>query len=140
MRRFVTAGLTDRNRRYDADSWLQKFTPRRKNSIWSKINTKHVERLTTAGRMQPAGLREVAAAKADGRWQKAYDSSRNMEMPADFLRELEKNPQAKTFFETLNKTNLYSVAFRLQTAMRAETRDKRMREIIEMLSNGKRFH
>ena len=140
MRRFVTAGLTDRNRRYDADSWLQKFTPRRKNSIWSKINTNHVERLTTAGKIQPAGLREVAAAKADGRWQKAYDSSRNMEMPADFLRELEKNSQAKTFFETLNKTNLYSIAFRLQTAKKPETRDKRMREIIEMLSNGKRFH
>ncbi len=126
--------------KFDDQSWLQKFTPRRKNSIWSKINTEHVERLTSAGKMKPAGLAEVEAAKQDGRWQQAYDSQRDAEMPADFLRELEKNPAAKTFFQTLNKTNLYSIIFRLQTAKKAETREKRMREIIEMLLNGKKFH
>lgn len=126
--------------KYDAESYLQKFTPRRKRSIWSKINTQHVERLAKAGKMKPAGLAEIEAAKADGRWQQAYDSPRSMIVPEDFLRELEKNPKAKTFFETLNKTNVYSIAFRLQTAKRAETRGKRMTAILDMLSKGEKFH
>lgn len=126
--------------KYDAESYLQKFTPRRKRSIWSKINTQHVERLTKAGKMKPAGLAEIEAAKADGRWQQAYDSHRNMTVPEDFLSDLEKNPKAKAFFETLNKTNVYSIAFRLQTAKRAETREKRMRVILDMLSKGEKFH
>ncbi len=125
---------------YDDDSWLQKFTPRRKKSIWSKINTQHVERLIKEGRMKAAGLKEIEAAKQDGRWEQAYDSYRNMRIPEDFMRELEKNAKAKGFFETLNKTNLYSIAFRLQTAKKPETREKRMKAILEMLSNGKKFH
>lgn len=132
--------IDGQKKKYDDESWLQKFTPRRKRSIWSKINTQHVERLTQAGKMKPAGLAEIEAAKADGRWQQAYDSHRNMTVPEDFLRELEKNPKAKAFFETLNKTNVYSIAFRLQTAKRAETREKRMRVILDMLSKGEKFH
>jgi uncharacterized protein YdeI (YjbR/CyaY-like superfamily) len=126
--------------KYDDSSFLQKFTPRRRKSIWSKINTRHVERLTKAGKMKPSGHAEVEAAKADGRWQQAYDSHRSMTLPEDFLMELEKNPKAKSFFETLNKTNLYSIAFRLQTAKKPETRQKRMKEILEMLSRGEKFH
>lgn len=126
--------------KYDENSWVQKFTPRRKRSIWSKVNTQHVERLIKAGKMKPAGLAEIEAAKADSRWQQAYDSHRSMTLPEDFLRELEKNPEGKAFFETLNKTNVYSIAFRLQTAKRAETREKRMKEILEMLSKGIKFH
>jgi uncharacterized protein YdeI (YjbR/CyaY-like superfamily) len=126
--------------KYDERSWLQRFTPRRAKSIWSKINTGHVERLVKAGKMQAAGMKEIEAAKRDGRWQKAYDSHKNMTLPEDFLNELEKDPPAKTFFETLNKTNLYAIAFRLQTAKKPETREKRMKQILEMLAKGEKFH
>jgi len=126
--------------KYDEHSWLQRFTPRRKKSIWSKVNTQHVERLIKAGKMKAAGLQEVEAAEQDGRWQQAYDSQKNFTIPEDFLRELEKDSKAKSFFETLNKTNLYSIAFRLQTAKKPETREKRMKAILEMLSKGEKFH
>lgn len=125
--------------KYDDQSYLQKFTPRRKRSIWSKINTQHVERLIKAGKMKDAGLKEIGTAKQDGRWQQAYDSHRNMVVPEDFLRELEKNSKAESFFETLNKSNLYSIAFRLQTAKKPETRANRMNAILEMLAEGKKF-
>ena len=126
--------------KYDERSWLQKFTSRRKKSIWSKVNTQHVERLIEAGKMKAAGLKEIEAAKQDGRWQQAYDSPKNMIVPEDFLKELENDSKAKTFFETLNKTNLYSIAFRLQTAKKPETREKRMKAILEMLARGEKFH
>ncbi len=126
--------------KYDEQSWLQKFTPRRKKSIWSKINTQHVERLIKEKKMKAAGLKEIEAAKQDGRWEQAYDSHKNMTIPEDFLLELEKNSTAKSFFKTLNKTNLYSIAFRLQTAKKPETREKRMKAILEMLSKGEKFH
>ncbi|HMQ88223.1 MAG TPA: YdeI/OmpD-associated family protein [Flavilitoribacter sp.] len=126
--------------KYDDLSYLQKFTPRRKRSIWSKRNIEHVERLISEGRMQPAGLRQIEAAKADGRWDQAYDSPANMEIPADFLEELAKDPSAKAFFDTLNKTNLYAIGWRLQTAKKPETRAKRMKAILEMLSKGEKFH
>lgn len=127
-------------KKYDDASWLQKFTPRRSKSIWSKRNREHIERLIKAGKMQPAGLKEVEKAKADGRWEKAYDSPSTMQVPEDFLAALDKNEKAKAFFETLNKTNTYAIAWRLQTAKRSETRMKRMRAILEMLENGKKFH
>ncbi|MGF7228759.1 MAG: YdeI/OmpD-associated family protein [Candidatus Saccharibacteria bacterium] len=126
--------------RYDDDSFLQKFTPRRKGSIWSKRNIEHVERLIEEDRMTPLGLAEIENAKADGRWQQAYDSPSNMQIPQDFLVELAKHPAAHTFFETLNKTNLYSIAWRLQTAKTEATRQKRMQAIIAMLSDHKKFH
>jgi uncharacterized protein YdeI (YjbR/CyaY-like superfamily) len=126
--------------KYDDESWLQRFTPRRASSIWSKINTQHVERLVKAGKMKAAGMKEVEAAKRDGRWQRAYESHKNMSIPEDFLKELEKDAKAGAFFETLNKTNLYAIAFRLQTAKKPETREKRMRAILEMLSKGEKFH
>lgn len=125
---------------YDDESWLQKFTPRRSKSIWSKRNQEHVERLIKAGLMKPAGLAEVEAAKADGRWEQAYESPSNMTVPADFLDELAKHKKAKAFFETLNKTNIYSIVWRLQTAKKPETRIKRMQAILEMLKKGEKFH
>jgi uncharacterized protein YdeI (YjbR/CyaY-like superfamily) len=125
---------------YDDLSWLQKFTPRRPKSGWSKRNTQHVERLIKSGEMTPAGLKEVNAAKADGRWESAYDSASNATIPEDFLKLLNKNKKAKAFFETLNKTNLYPIVYRLQTAKKPETRAKRMVAIIEMLSQEKKFH
>lgn len=125
---------------YDEESYLQKFTPRRNGSIWSKINTEKAERFIKEGKMHAAGLAEVEKAKADGRWKKAYDSPANMKIPEDFLKEVSKNPAASVFFETLNKTNLYSIAWRLQTAKKPETRMKRMKAIIEMLGQKKKFH
>ena len=125
---------------YDKHSWLQKFTPRRPRSGWSKNNTRHAERLIESGEMAPSGQREVNAAKADGRWKAAYDSFSSAAVPDDFLKKLAQNKAAKVFFETLNKTNLYSIAYRLQTAKKPETRERRMQAIIEKLARGEKFH
>jgi uncharacterized protein YdeI (YjbR/CyaY-like superfamily) len=125
---------------HDAASWLQKFTPRRPKSVWSKINTGHVARLHKLRKMKSAGLAAVGAAKRDGRWEAAYDSPGNAAIPKDFLDQLGKNKKAKAFFETLNKTNLYSIAWRLQTARKPETRERRMKAILAMLANGEKFH
>ena len=124
----------------DEQSWLQKFTPRRSRSVWSKRNTQHVERLISEGRMRPAGLREVEKAKQDGRWQKAYDSPATSIMPDDFLRELEKNEKAKAFFATLNKTNTYAIYHRIHTAKKPETRERRIRQFVEMLAKGEKLY
>jgi uncharacterized protein YdeI (YjbR/CyaY-like superfamily) len=126
--------------RHDESSWLQKFTPRRPRSSWSKKNIENVERLIQAGKMKSAGLAEVEAAKKDGRWKAAYDSPRNATIPEDFLKALRKNKKAEAFFKSLNKTNLYSIAYRLQTAKTAETREKRMNAILKMMANGEKFH
>jgi uncharacterized protein YdeI (YjbR/CyaY-like superfamily) len=125
---------------FNAASWLQKFTPRRPKSIWSKINTGHVARLHKLKKMKAAGLAAVAAAKSDGRWAAAYDSPGKVVIPTDFLNQLGENKKAKAFFATLNKTNLYSIAWRLQTARKPETRKRRMKTIVAMLAKGEKFH
>jgi uncharacterized protein YdeI (YjbR/CyaY-like superfamily) len=125
---------------YDAMSFLQKFTPRRARSVWSKINTQHVERLTKLGRMKAAGLEAVVAAKGDGRWAQAYDSARTADVPQDFLKELSRYAGATAFFKTLNGTNVYSIVWRLQTAKKPETRARRLKAICEMLAKGEKFH
>jgi len=132
--------IDGQKRPHDDRSWLQKFTPRRAGSGWSKINTAHVERLSKAGQMAPAGLKAVEAAKADGRWQAAYDSPRNAAPAEDFLKALAKSKKAKAFFETLNRANIYAIVYRLQTAKKAETRKRRMKRILEMLERGEKFH
>ncbi len=124
----------------DEKAYLQKFCPRRTKSIWSKINIGHIERLINDGKMRSAGLKAVEKAKEDGNWENAYDSPSNMTIPEDFLKELSKNEKAEAFFYSLNKTNLYSIGFRLQTAKKLETRTKRMEKIIEMLEKGEKFH
>ena len=125
---------------YDEKSWIQKFTPRRTKSIWSKRNIEHIERLTKDGKMTATGHKVVEDAKQDGRWHRAYDSPAKMQIPEDFLKLLSKNKKAKTFFETLNKTNTYAIAWRLQTAVKPETKLKRMKAILEMLEKGEKFH
>lgn len=125
---------------HDECSWLQKFTPRRAKSGWSKINTEHAERLIKAGQMTPTGLKAVAAAKADGRWQAAYDSPSKAAPPEDFLKALAKSKKAKAFFDTLNKANVYAIVYRLQTAKKPETRERRMKLILAMLERGEKFH
>jgi uncharacterized protein YdeI (YjbR/CyaY-like superfamily) len=127
-------------KKYDEESWLHKFTPRRSASIWSKRNRELAESLIAAGKMRAAGLKEVSLAKADGRWHRAYDSPGKMTVPEDFLERLSKNKKAMRFFETLNRANNYAIAWRLQTAKKPETREKRMQVIIEMLAEGRTFH
>lgn len=124
---------------FDELAYLQKFCPRREKSIWSKINIGHVERLINDGRMRAAGLKAVEKAKADGTWERAYDSPSNMTIPEDFLKELSKNKKAETFFKTLNKSNLFAIGFRLQIAKKQETREKRMHDIIEKLARGEKL-
>lgn len=125
---------------YDEDSYIQKFTPRRAGSLWSKRNVEFISRLRRQGRMAPSGEAEVAAAQADGRWEKAYDSPSQATVPADFSAALQKLPKAQAFFETLNKTNRYAIIWRLQTAKKEETRQRRMQHILDMLARGEKFH
>ncbi len=132
--------IDGQGQKYDRESWLQKFTPRRPRSGWSRINTERAARLIESGAMAPAGLKAVEAAKADGRWTAAYDSPRRATPPAEFLRALRKHKKAKTFFETLNKSNTYAIVYRLQTAKRPETRARRMKMILAMLAKGEKFH
>ena len=124
----------------DEQSWIQKFTPRRARGGWSRLNTRHAERLITAGAMTPAGLCAIEEAKSDGRWEAAYDSPRNASPPDDFLKALAKNIKAKTFFATLNRANIYAIVYRLQTAKKPETRARRLRQILEMLEREEKFH
>lgn len=126
--------------KYDEQSWLQRFTPRGPRSIWSKRNTGFIATLESTGKMKPSGIAEVEKAKTDGRWEKAYDSPANSTVPEDFMKALSKNKKALAFFEALNKTNKYAIIFRLQTAKKPETREKRMKEILEMLKKGEKFH
>lgn len=125
---------------FDEDSWIQLFTPRRKRSIWSKRNIEKVARLTRAGKMKPSGLEQVKSAKDDGRWKAAYDSPSKATIPDDFLKALSKNKKARKFFESLNKANLYSIAWRLQTAKKPETRERRMKLILDMMRKQEKFH
>ena len=132
--------IDGQKKKLDSDSWIQKFTPRRARSIWSKRNIEHIERLTNENRMKAAGLKAFEEAKKDGRIAAAYDSPSNSSTPEDFLRLLEKDKKAKTFFDSLNKANKYAITWRLQTAKKQETREKRMKMILEMLARGEQFH
>jgi uncharacterized protein YdeI (YjbR/CyaY-like superfamily) len=123
----------------DEQYFLQKFTPRRPKSIWSKINVEKVERLIADGEMKPAGLKAIEAAKQDGRWAAAYASQKNMSVPEDFQSALNKNKKAKVFFETLTGSKRYSFLFRIETAKKAETRENRIRQFVEMLAKGETF-
>jgi uncharacterized protein YdeI (YjbR/CyaY-like superfamily) len=125
---------------YDDESWLQKFTPRGKKSIWSKINREKALALIESGRMKSAGLAEVERAKEDGRWEAAYDSQSRATVPDDFQAELDRNPAAKAFFTTLNSANRYAILFRIQTAKKPETRTRRIRQFIEMLEKNEKLH
>ena len=125
---------------FDDKYWLQKFTPRGRKSIWSKINTEKAERLIASGEMKPAGLKAIEAAKQDGRWEAAYASQKNITIPEDFQAALEKNTKAKAFFGTLKSAERYSFLFRLHNAKKAETRAKRIQQFIEMLEKGEKIH
>ena len=125
---------------FDEKYYLQKYTPRRPKSIWSKINVEKVERLIASGQMKPAGLKAIEAAKADGRWANAYDGQKNMSVPEDFQTALNKSKKATAFFETLNRVNRYAILFRIQTAKKAETRAKRIQQFVEMLEKNEKIY
>lgn len=132
--------IDGQKRPFDAAAWLQRFVPRGKKSIWSKINREKALALIENGRMQPAGLAEVERAKKDGRWEQAYDSPANSTVPADLEAALKKNKKARDFFATLEKRNTYAILWRLQTAKKPETRARRLAEFIDMLERGEKIH
>lgn len=124
----------------DEKYYMQKFSPRRPKSVWSKINVERAERLIKEGRMKPAGQMQVEAAKADGRWAAAYEGQSTAEIPEDFAKALAKNKKAADFFETLNKANKYAFIWRLHHVKRPETRAANIKKYVEMLADGQKFH
>ncbi|MDN5505299.1 MAG: YdeI/OmpD-associated family protein [Comamonas sp.] len=124
----------------DDQHYLQRFTPRRARSVWSKINVEKVQGLIEAGRMQAPGQAQIEAAKADGRWARAYDGARTSTVPEDLQAALEAEPAAKTFFASINASNRYAILWRIQTAARAETRARRIAQLVGMLARGETIH
>jgi len=124
----------------DDQHFLQRFTPRRARSIWSKINVDKVAALIEAGRIQPSGQAQIDAAKTDGRWGRAYDSARTSSVPDDLRAALEARPKANAFFATVSASNRYAVLWRVQTAVKPETRAKRIVKLVEMLEHGEVVH
>lgn len=126
--------------RFDDEYFLQRFTPRRPRSRWSKVNVEKVARLMEAGRMKPAGLREVERAKADGRWGAAYEAQSKATVPDDLRRALDEAPEAAAFFGTLNRANRYAILYRIADAKRPETRARRIEKFVAMLAEGKKLY
>jgi uncharacterized protein YdeI (YjbR/CyaY-like superfamily) len=124
----------------DENYYLQRFTPRRPRSTWSKRNITHVARLDQEGKMRPPGWKVIEAAKMDGRWENAYDSQSGVTIPEYLIDELKKVPESLAFFESLNKVNTYAIIWRLQSAKNPETRAKRMKLLLEMLAKGEKLH
>ncbi|WP_052223998.1 YdeI/OmpD-associated family protein [Comamonas testosteroni] len=124
----------------DDQHYLQRFTPRRARSVWSKINVEKVQGLIEAGRMQAPGQAQIEAAKADGRWARAYDGARTSTVPEDLQAALEAEPLAKAFFAGLNASNRYAILWRIQTAAKAETRARRIEQLVAMLARGETIH
>jgi len=125
---------------FDDRFWLQRFTPRRPKSKWSKINREKATGLIEQGKMKAAGLREVELARQDGRWDEAYDSQSNATVPDDFRQELDRNPTAREFFATLSSANRYTILYRIQDAKKPETRARRIGKYIAMLNEQKKIH
>jgi uncharacterized protein YdeI (YjbR/CyaY-like superfamily) len=132
--------IDGQKRAHDDRAWLQRFTPRRPTSAWSKINRDKAEALVRAGKMQPAGLAEMERAKQDGRWDRAYDSARTAQVPDDLAAALAANPGAGTFFATLDATNRYAILYRVQTVRRAATRAARIAKFVAMLARRETLH
>jgi uncharacterized protein YdeI (YjbR/CyaY-like superfamily) len=137
----ICFGWIDGQRRaHDDTFFLQRFTPRRPRSRWSKINRDKATALIKSGDMRPAGLAEVEAAKADGRWKAAYDSHRTATVPPDLEKALDANRKAKQFFATLTSQNRYAILYRIDEAKRPETRARRISMYVEMLAEGKTLY
>lgn len=132
--------IDSQNASYDNRYWLQKFSPRRSKSKWSQMNCEKAEALIDAGKMQPAGYRQVELAKEDGRWAAAYASQSRITIPDDFQNQLESNQKAKEFFSRLNSINRYAILHRIQNAKKPETRAQRIKKFIEMLANNEKIY
>jgi uncharacterized protein YdeI (YjbR/CyaY-like superfamily) len=132
--------IDSQKRSFDEKHFLQRFTPRRPRGRWSRINREKAEGLIAGGRMRPAGLAEVEAAKADGRWEAAYEGQRTAAIPADLQRELDARPAAREFFATLDSANRYAIVYRLEEAKKQETRERRLRKFVGMLERGEKIH
>jgi len=132
--------IDGRKESFDARHFLQRFSPRRARSLWSKINRDKALALIAAGRMRPAGQAQVDAARADGRWDEAYDGARSATVPDDLQAALDAAPAARAFFATLDGANRYAVLWRVQTAKRAETRARRIAQLVAMLARGEKIH
>lgn len=124
----------------DDEFWLQRFTPRTRRSKWSQINCRAVEDLIAAGRMHPAGMAEVSAAKQDGRWDNAYASPAAITVPEDFQRRLDALPAAREFFGRLSGSNRYAILYRIHDAKKPETRARRIEKFIAMLLERKTIY
>ena len=126
--------------RFDDDYYLQRFTPRKPRSKWSKVNREKATKLTEAGKMKPAGLLEVERARTDGRWDAAYESQSKATVPEDMQRELNSNPEAAAFFATLDSTNRYAILYRVGEAKKPETRARRIEKYVAMLNAHEKLH
>ncbi len=125
---------------WDTQYYIQRFTPRRPKSMWSKINTQKVKDLQKAGRMRERGMVEVRAAKRDGRWKRAYAGQSTFRQHRDFLAALKQDPQAEEFYGTLDKVNQYAIYFRLQTATKPDIRAKRFDKLLAMMKSEESIH
>jgi uncharacterized protein YdeI (YjbR/CyaY-like superfamily) len=132
--------IDSQKRSFDEKHFLQRFTPRRPRGKWSRINRDKAEELIAADAMRPAGMAEVEAAKADGRWEAAYEGQRNATVPEDLQRELDRNRAAHEFFAALDSANRYAIVYRLNDAKKPETRERRLRKFIAMLERGEKIH
>ena len=132
--------IDGQSKKGDDKYYIQKFTPRRPRSMWSKRNRDFVAELIKEGKMTPAGQAEIDRAKADGRWDAAYDSPVHMKVPDDFIEALKKFPKAEAFYNSLNRTNTYAMAFQLNTAKKPETRERRFNKLLEMMKEGKKLY
>jgi uncharacterized protein YdeI (YjbR/CyaY-like superfamily) len=132
--------IDGRKGRIDERHWKQRFTPRTARSRWSKRNRERAEQLLARGEMAPAGVREIDAARADGRWEAAYDSPAMAEVPPDLQSALDADPAAAAFFADLDRANRYAILYRLQEARRPETRARRLEKFVAMLREGRRIH
>jgi uncharacterized protein YdeI (YjbR/CyaY-like superfamily) len=132
--------IDSQKRGLDDTHFLQRFTPRRPRGRWSKINREKCEALEAAGALRPSGAAEVAAAKADGRWDAAYEGARSATVPADLQAELDANPKAAASFAELDGANRYAILYRLQEAKKPETRARRLAKFVAMLERGEKLH
>jgi uncharacterized protein YdeI (YjbR/CyaY-like superfamily) len=126
--------------KFDEKTWVQRFTPRKPNSKWSKINKIKAEELISAGKMKPSGMAAIEIAKQKGIWDAAYDSQKTIEIPEDLQVELDKNPEAAEFFKSLESVNRYAILYRLQTTRNPEIRTKKLAQFIEMLKRKEKIH
>jgi uncharacterized protein YdeI (YjbR/CyaY-like superfamily) len=132
--------IDGQSRRVDDEWFLQRFTPRRPRSMWSRANVAHVERLTAEGKMRPWGMEQVRQAQADGRWAAAYQGSASREVPAELQRALDASPSAAAAFAQLDSRNRFAMVRRVQTAKRPETRERTAAKFVAMLERGQRLY